>query len=50
MVTGDGGGGFGGEDSASCSCIEGNPCQSAYNCKNWDKRFEIAKANGWKGY
>ena len=51
MVTGDSSGdGFGGEDNASCSCIEGNPCVSAYNCKNWDNRFEIAKANGWKGY
>jgi hypothetical protein len=38
-----------GEDSASCSCIEGNPCQSAYNCKNWNSRFDVAKANGWKG-
>eukprot|EP00976_Prorocentrum_cordatum_P017338 349051-Prorocentrum_minimum.AAC.3 len=39
-----------GEDSASCSCVEGNPCMSAYNCKNWAKRFEVAKANGWKGH
>ena len=33
----------GGEDAASCSCVEGNPCVSPYNCKNWEKRFEIAK-------
>lgn len=32
-----------GEDSASCSCLEGNPCAVKYNCKNWDRRFEIAK-------
>jgi hypothetical protein len=38
-----------GEDRASCSCIEGNPCVSAYNCKNWANRYEVAKANGWKG-
>jgi hypothetical protein len=38
-----------GEDKASCSCIEGNPCMSAYNCKNWANRYEVAKANGWKG-
>ena len=50
IVTGDAMGGALGEDSASCSCVEGNPCQSSYNCKNWAKRFEIAKANGWKGY
>lgn len=34
----------------SCSCIEGNPCLDRYACKNWDKRYEIAKANGWKGF
>ncbi len=39
-----------GEDKASCSCIEGNPCQSKYNCKNWNERFAIAKRNGWKGH
>eukprot|EP00729_Bicosta_minor_P002369 gene2369-32902_t len=39
-----------GEDSASCSCIEGNPCAVQYNCKNWNNRFEVAKANGWKGF
>jgi Leucine-rich repeat (LRR) protein len=36
-------GGGGGDDSASCSCIEGNPCAVPYNCNNWAKRFEIAK-------
>ena len=40
----------GGDDSASCSCLEGNPCVSAYSCKNWAKRYEVAKANGWKGF
>ena len=39
-----------GEDGASCSCIEGNPCAVAYNCKNWAQRFDIATANGWKGF
>jgi hypothetical protein len=34
----------------SCSCIEGNPCVDRYCCKNWEKRFEIAKKNGWKGF
>ena len=33
----------------SCSCIEGNPCMDRYGCKNWDKRYEVAKQNGWKG-
>ena len=40
----------GGDDSSSCSCIEGNPCLVAYNCKNWARRYEIAKAHGWKGF
>ena len=31
------------EDRGSCSCIEGNPCQSQYTCKDWAHRFEIAK-------
>lgn len=39
-----------GEDSSTCSCLFGNPCQSAYNCNNWAGRFEIAKANGWSGH
>ena len=43
-------GGAQGEDSASCSCIEGNPCAVKCNCKNWNGRFEVAKANGWKGF
>lgn len=33
----------GGDDNASCSCIEGNPCAVPYNCKNWDMRFEVAR-------
>ena len=32
-----------GDDSANCSCIEGNPCAVPYNCKNWPKRFEISR-------
>jgi hypothetical protein len=39
-----------GDDSSSCSCIEGNPCVVSYNCRNWARRYEIAKANGWKGF
>lgn len=46
----DGLDGFGGEDKANCSCIEGNPCVSKYNCKDWNNRFEVAKNNGWKGH
>lgn len=38
------------EDKASCSCIEGNPCAVAYNCKDWSNRFEVAKKHGWKGF
>eukprot|EP00930_Biecheleria_cincta_P029354 TRINITY_DN20427_c0_g1_i2.p1 TRINITY_DN20427_c0_g1~~TRINITY_DN20427_c0_g1_i2.p1 ORF type:complete len:217 (-),score=39.16 TRINITY_DN20427_c0_g1_i2:289-939(-) len=38
------------EDSASCSCVFGNPCQSAYSCKDWNNRYEVAKKNGWKGF
>jgi hypothetical protein len=40
----------GGDDAASCSCVEGNPCMVAYNCKDWAHRFEVAKAHGWKGF
>jgi len=39
-----------GDDSASCSCLEGNPCMVAYNCKHWARRYEVAKINGWKGF
>ena len=39
-----------GEDSSGCSCIWGNPCAMPHACKNWAQRFEIAKANGWKGF
>jgi len=38
-----------GEDRASCSCIEGNPCAMAYNCRDWANRFEVARRNGWRG-
>ena len=34
----------------SCSCVYGNPCVDEYGCKDWDKRFAIATANGWKGF
>jgi hypothetical protein len=30
-------------DSASCSCVEGNPCADKYNCKHWANRFEVAR-------
>ena len=33
-----------------CSCLFGNPCMESDSCKNWQGRFEVAKANGWKGY
>ena len=39
----------GGEDTASCSCVEGNPCISPYNCQNWERRFEVAKAARKRG-
>lgn len=38
------------ERMESCSCVEGNPCMDSYCCKDWEKRFLIAKAHGWKGY
>jgi len=38
-----------GEDTASCSCVEGNPCASAYNCRDWANRLDIARRNGWRG-
>ena len=40
----------GGDDNSSCSCLEGNPCSVSYNCQNWARRYDIAKANGWKGF
>ena len=33
-----------GEDSASCSCLEGNPCISQYNCRDWKNREAVAAA------
>jgi hypothetical protein len=38
-----------GEDRASCSCIKGNLCTSAYNCRDWASRFDVARQNGWRG-
>jgi hypothetical protein len=38
-----------GERAEGCSCIEGNPCVNEYVCRNWYKRFAIAKQNGWNG-
>jgi len=38
-----------------CSCIEGNPCTSECDaqgntiCKDWENRFAVAKAHGWRG-
>jgi hypothetical protein len=31
------------QDSASCSCLEGNPCADKYNCKDWANRYEKAR-------
>jgi Leucine-rich repeat (LRR) protein len=36
-------GGGAGDDSASCSCIEGNPCAVPYNCNDWSNRVAVAK-------
>ena len=49
-IRGAGGGGEQGEDSSSCSCIEGNPCAVKYNCKDWNNREEVARKHGWKGF
>lgn len=50
MLPGGGAGASGGfsdgvlaEDSASCSCLEGNPCAVSYNCRDWANRFEVAR-------
>ncbi|CAD7962001.1 unnamed protein product [Amoebophrya sp. A25] len=29
-----------------CSCLYGAPCVNPDNCKDWDNRFAVAKANG----
>mmetsp|Transcript_35438 Transcript_35438/g.57880 ORF Transcript_35438/g.57880 Transcript_35438/m.57880 type:complete len:310 (+) Transcript_35438:153-1082(+) len=42
--------GGGARTQEGCSCLEGNPCADQYICKNWDNRFAVAKANGWKGF
>ena len=34
----------------SCSCLDGAPCVDPYGCKDWNRRFAVAKANGWKGF
>jgi hypothetical protein len=34
----------------SCSCVYGNPCVDEYGCKDWNNRFAISSANGWKGF
>jgi len=36
--------------SESCSCLEGAPCTTELVCKDWHRRFQIAKDNGWKGH
>ena len=28
----------------SCSCVEGNACVVSYNCRDWSRRFGVAKA------
>jgi len=33
-----------------CTCIYGTPCVDEYGCRDWSKRFDIAKANGWGGF
>lgn len=43
------GGGIVRERLEGCSCIEGNPCMDPYGCKDWNNRYEVAKANGWRG-
>jgi hypothetical protein len=41
---------MGGEDQASCSCVEGNPCVVPYNCKDWGNRVAVARRyNAAKG-
>lgn len=37
-------------DKSGCSCLYGNPCVSAYNCADWNNRFDVARRNGWKGH
>jgi hypothetical protein len=32
------------QDSASCSCVEGNPCAVPKNCRDWPNRFDVARA------
>ena len=27
-----------------CSCLDGNPCENKYTCKDWTHRHEVAKA------
>ncbi|KAJ1458950.1 hypothetical protein M885DRAFT_561143 [Pelagophyceae sp. CCMP2097] len=47
---GEGDSGIGGAPrKEGCSCLYGNPCADKYVCDAWDKRFEVAKKNGWKG-
>ena len=37
------------EKVEGCSCIWGNPCESAYGCEDWGGRFALARKHGWKG-
>jgi hypothetical protein len=32
------------QDSSSCSCVGGNPCAVACNCRDWANRFQVARA------
>ena len=34
----------------SCSCLEGNPCAVPENCKDWSRRFEVARAARQENY
>ena len=45
-----GAGGIVRERMEGCSCIEGNPCMDPYGCKDWTNRYDVAKANGWRGH
>jgi hypothetical protein len=34
----------------SCSCVAGNPCAVPDNCKDWPRRFEVARAAREESY
>uniref|UniRef100_A0A7S4C7B3 Uncharacterized protein n=1 Tax=Eutreptiella gymnastica TaxID=73025 RepID=A0A7S4C7B3_9EUGL len=41
---GSGAGGIPLGDKANCSCLEGNPCASPENCRDWKNRESVAAA------